>query len=88
MAGVARLLTQRANERPEDIAYLSGPDGRRLTWADLARRAAATQALGLPPAARIGIVAADPLEFAATYLGVLAAGRTSWVPLPPASAST
>ncbi len=80
MVGVARLLAQRARERPDATAYLSGPDGRRLTWADLARQAAATQTLGLPPASRVGIVAADPLEFAATYLGVLAAGLTA-VPL-------
>jgi acyl-CoA synthetase (AMP-forming)/AMP-acid ligase II len=80
LAGVARLLFQRAAERPDATAYLSGPDGRRLTWADLARQAAATRFLGLPPAARVGIVAADPLEFAATYLGVLAAGLTA-VPL-------
>ena len=80
MAGVARLLVQRAKERPAATAYLSGPDGRRLTWADLARQAAATQALGLPPATRVGIVAADPLDFAGTYLGVLAAGLTA-VPL-------
>jgi acyl-CoA synthetase (AMP-forming)/AMP-acid ligase II len=82
MAEVARLLAQRADERPDAIAYVSGPDGRTLTWADLARQAARMRALHLAPQARIGISAADPLEFAALYLGLLAAGRTA-VPLDP-----
>ncbi|MEV6846295.1 AMP-binding protein [Actinoplanes sp. NPDC051411] len=82
MAEVARPLAQRADERPDATAYVSGPDGRTLTWADLARRAARPRALNLAPQARIGLSTADPLEFAALYLGLLAAGRTV-VPLDP-----
>jgi oxalate---CoA ligase len=82
MVEVAGLLARRAEERPDGVAYLSGPDGRTLTWADLARQAARVRAWNLPPQARIGVSTADPLEFAALYLGLLAAGRTA-VPLDP-----
>jgi acyl-CoA synthetase (AMP-forming)/AMP-acid ligase II len=82
MAEVARLLAQRADERPDDVAYVSGPDGKSLTWADIARQAARTRTWNVAPQARIGISTADPLEFAALYLGLLAAGRTA-VPLDP-----
>jgi acyl-CoA synthetase (AMP-forming)/AMP-acid ligase II len=86
MAEVARLLAQRADERPDSAAYLSGPDGRRLTWADLARRAARVRAWNLAPQARIGISTADPLEFAGLYLGLLATGRRLWPTWPPTAA--
>jgi oxalate---CoA ligase len=82
MGEVARLLAQRADERPGAVAYVSGADGRTLTWTGIAQRAARMRAWKMAPQARIGISTKDPLEFAALYLSLLAAGRTA-VPLDP-----
>ena len=86
MAEVFRLVTLRARESGLDAAYIRAADGRDLTWRALARYAAGLRGLArerrLPPRARLGIVAADPLAFAAAYLGALAAGLTA-VPIDP-----
>ena len=86
MAEVFRLVTLRARENGSDAAYIRAADGRDLTWRALAHYAAGLRRQArerrLPPRARVGIVAADPLAFAAVYLGVLAAGLTA-VPVDP-----
>jgi len=86
MAEVLRSVTLRARENGAGVAYVGAADGRDLTWRALAHYASGLRALGrerrLPPRARIGIVAGDPLAFAAVYLGVLAAGLTA-APIDP-----
>ncbi|HEX4225558.1 MAG TPA: AMP-binding protein [Pseudonocardiaceae bacterium] len=86
MAALSRLLTVRANERPETAAFVIGADGARLSWRGLAEQADALHALsltrGLPRRSRLGIAVADPLAFTAAYLGALASGLTA-VPLDP-----
>ncbi len=78
-------ITQLIRDRPaDDAVYVEGRNGRRVTGADLA---AAVAHWG-PRVARLGgapVVAmaiADPLDFATTYLGLLAAGATA-APLDP-----
>jgi len=86
MAEVLRVLALRAEERPAEPAYIMAADGRNLTWQALARDAEGlreqARESALPPRARIGIVAADPLAFTAVYLGALAAELTA-VPIDP-----
>ncbi|HVW40743.1 MAG TPA: AMP-binding protein, partial [Amycolatopsis sp.] len=79
-ATVSELLTARARERPDDVAYLAGADGRTLTWSALARHAQRWRAL--PPDSRVGLVIDDPLAFTAAYLGCLSAGLTA-APIDP-----
>jgi acyl-CoA synthetase (AMP-forming)/AMP-acid ligase II len=83
---LARLVTRRAREcggRPflEDIH-----GGRALTYARLAdlvrQRRTTLDAAAIPPSARVLIDVADPIEFSAAYLGVIAAGRCA-VPVNP-----
>jgi oxalate---CoA ligase len=84
MPVVSHLLAARALERPATVAFRCGADGRVLTWRAVAAHAdrwtGLARARRLPPRARIGLVAADPLAFTAGYLGCLAAGLTA-VPL-------
>jgi acyl-CoA synthetase (AMP-forming)/AMP-acid ligase II len=86
MAEVARLIADRARQQPADPAYVTAADGRVLTWRGLAdyadRMATLARERHLPPSARIGLVAGDPLSFTSAYLGALAAGRTA-VPIDP-----
>ncbi|SFJ24260.1 Acyl-CoA synthetase (AMP-forming)/AMP-acid ligase II [Amycolatopsis sacchari] len=78
---VSRLLSTRAGERPEEAAFLSGEDGRALTWRAVAGHAARWHGLA-PPGSRVGLVVADPLAFTAAYLGCLSAGLTA-APVDP-----
>lgn len=84
MAVISRTLLVRARERPDDVAFLDGADGRDLTWRALAAHAQRWRELArdLPPRTRVGLVAADPLVFTASYLGCLDAGLTA-VPVDP-----
>jgi len=86
VADVFRVMALRAGERAADPAYIMAADGRNLTWRALAHYAGGLREQardrGLPPRARIGIVAGDPLAFTAVYLGALAAGLTA-VPVDP-----
>ena len=86
MGDVFRMMAVRAGERPAGTAYIMAADGRHLTWRSLAHYAGGLRAQArdraLPPRARIGIVADDPLAFTAVYLGALAAGLTA-VPVDP-----
>jgi len=74
------LLSTRAGERPDDVAYLRGADGHTLTWRALAEHAGRWRAV--PPGARVGLVITDPLTFTAAYFGCLAAGVTA-APIDP-----
>ena len=80
MATVSELLASRARERPGDAAFLSGPDGRTLTWGALAAHAERWRAV--PLGSRVGLAIADPLAFTAAYLGCLSAGLTA-APIDP-----
>ncbi|GAA2371216.1 acyl--CoA ligase [Dactylosporangium salmoneum] len=86
MAVVAGLLAARAQGQPEGPAFIDGADGHAIAWPALAAYAERLGELAavrrLPPGARIGLVVADPLAFAAAYLGGLAAGLTV-VPVDP-----
>lgn len=81
MAIVSRLLSARACEQPESLAFLSGTDGRALTWRAVAEQAGRWQH-GIAPGSRVGLVIADPLTFTAAYLGCLSAGLTA-APIDP-----
>nr|BFE59998.1 acyl--CoA ligase [Dactylosporangium thailandense] len=86
MTVATRLLAARAQEQPREPAFIAGADGQAVSWPSLAayaerlRRLAAARRV--PLGARIGLVVADPLRFAAAYLGGLAAGLTV-VPVDP-----
>src|SRR5689334_23251571 len=86
MGGVSELISVRARRQPDDRAFIVAADGRALSWSALARHANRWCGLAgrraLPPRARIGLVAGDPLAFTAAYLGALAAGLTV-VPVDP-----
>jgi acyl-CoA synthetase (AMP-forming)/AMP-acid ligase II len=86
MAGVSGLINVRAQQRPDEPAFITGADGQTLTWLALARCADRVRRLAgerrLPARARMGLVVDDPLAFTAGYLGALAAGLTV-VPIDP-----
>src|SRR5258705_3752884 len=86
MVGVSGLINVRAQQRPDEPAFITGADGQTLTWLALARCADRMRRLAgerrLPARARIGLVADDPLAFTAGDLGALAAGLTA-VPIDP-----
>ncbi|MGC9665448.1 AMP-binding protein [Planosporangium sp. 12N6] len=86
MVVASRLMAARAQERPEEPAFIVGADGRSMSWRALAAYAERLRKLAagrrLPVRARLGLVVADPLAFTAAYLGALAAGLTV-VPVDP-----
>jgi oxalate---CoA ligase len=77
---VASLVALRARTAGDQLALGVGRDGRVLSYAALERRTAAwAEALAGPAPAwsrRAGLAIDDPLDFAATYLSLLAAGVT------------
>ena len=79
-AGVARLVAGQARTAGGRLALAAGRDGRTLTYAELGRRVAGWAAVlsGPTPAwsRRVGLAVDDPLDFATTYLSLLAAGVT------------
>ena len=81
MAGVSELIRVRAQQRPDEAAFITGADGRALSWRALAGQAEQVQRLvgesRLPAQARMGLVLDDPLAFTVGYLGALAAGLTA-----------
>ncbi|GAB2966569.1 AMP-binding protein [Amycolatopsis acidiphila] len=81
MAIVSRLLSARAQERGDALAFLSGADERALTWRAVAEHAAHWRH-EVAPGSRVGLVIADPLTFTAAYLGCLSAGLTA-APIDP-----
>jgi oxalate---CoA ligase len=76
----ADLLALRARAVGDRMAFGVGRDGRVLTYAELGRRAAAWAGAVAGPfpawSRRVGLAIDDPLDFATTYLGMLAAGVT------------
>lgn len=86
MPVISRLVSARARQQPEATAFLVGADGRTLSWRALAAHAEhwrlLARARALPHRARVGLVPADPLLFAAAYLGCLSVGLTA-VPVDP-----
>jgi acyl-CoA synthetase (AMP-forming)/AMP-acid ligase II len=83
--GLARLVARRA--RCGDRHFLEDSrDGRVLTYGRLAglvkQRRAALDSAATPAGARVLIDIADPIDFCAAYLGVVAAGRCA-VPVNP-----
>jgi acyl-CoA synthetase (AMP-forming)/AMP-acid ligase II len=86
MAGVSELISFRGRQRPDEPAFVTGADGRALSWLALARHAERVRRLAgerrLPAHARLGLVIDDPLTFTAAYLAALAAGLTA-VPVDP-----
>jgi oxalate---CoA ligase len=86
MAEVSRLLSTRAREQPDALAFLCGTDGRALTWRAVARHAR-EWAIQIRPGSRVGLVVGDPLIFTAAYLGCLSAGLTA-APIDPRLTTT
>jgi acyl-CoA synthetase (AMP-forming)/AMP-acid ligase II len=91
MAMVSRLLSARAREQPESVAFLGGADGRTLTWRAVAEHAEqwrrVVQSGAIRTQSRVGLVIGGPLEFTAAYLGCLATGLTA-VPIDPRLTAT
>jgi oxalate---CoA ligase len=84
---VIRELIDQAAACRGSAAYLKDARGDGvLTYAGLRRVVLATQRrlddAGLPPGARIAVRIADPLQYAAALVGLVAAGRVA-VPLDP-----
>lgn len=84
--GLAGLVAAQARHHGDRHFLEDSQDGRVLTYARLGRlagrRRAALDAAGIPAGARVLIDVADPIEFSAAYLGVVAAGRCA-VPVNP-----
>jgi len=86
---VLRDWIEQAAKQPGDAVYLAEARGAgTLTYAGL-RQAVSDWArrldeAGLPPGARIAVRHAEPLEYAAALLAIVAAGRVA-VPLDPAA---
>lgn len=85
-AELAGLLAARAGTHPDEPALLAARGGRTRTWADLSAaaahwsgRARSQQAMRQRP---VALAVADPIDFAAAFLGLLAAGATV-APLDP-----
>lgn len=80
------LLSRRAEERPEAVAFRHAADGRALNWRAVAAHAERWQRLAgsgeIAPRSRVGLVIGEPLEFTAAYLGCLSAGLTA-APIDP-----
>ncbi|MEO9221177.1 MAG: AMP-binding protein, partial [Mycobacteriaceae bacterium] len=79
------VIAQLVRDRPADAAvYVEGRSGRAVTGADLAAAVAhwRPRVAHLGGAPVVAMATADPLEFATTYLGLLAAGARV-APLDP-----
>ncbi|MHB1802482.1 MAG: class I adenylate-forming enzyme family protein [Actinomycetes bacterium] len=98
MTRISALLGLRATMDPHGVALIgasggdsSGGGGGRFRWRELVAAtdgwAETFRYAGLLPGARLGLQVGDPVEFAAAYLGVLAAGITA-VPLDPRATET
>jgi acyl-CoA synthetase (AMP-forming)/AMP-acid ligase II len=91
LATVADLVSHRARTAPDRLAFGAGTDGRALTYEGLGVRAAAwSAAVGGRAGAwdrRVALAIDDPLEFAAAYVSLLAAG-VAVAPLNPDAAPT
>ncbi|WP_169739577.1 class I adenylate-forming enzyme family protein [Amycolatopsis taiwanensis] len=88
---LSRLLSTRADERPETVAFRDATDGRALTWRAVAAQAGHWRRLvhtgEIAPQSRVGLVIGGPLEFTAAYLGCVSAGLTA-APIDPRLAPT
>ncbi|MDQ6741757.1 MAG: AMP-binding protein [Candidatus Dormibacteraeota bacterium] len=77
---VADLISERAYRSPGRLAFSDGVDGRELRYGELGSLAARWWALlvaaGIGDGRRVALQVADPLSFASSYLGLLAAGVT------------
>jgi acyl-CoA synthetase (AMP-forming)/AMP-acid ligase II len=84
--GLAPLVAGRAGEYGERSFLEEDATGRMLSYRRLGElvrwRAAGLAAAGIAPGARVLIDIADPVDFCAEYLGVVAAGRCA-VPVNP-----
>jgi acyl-CoA synthetase (AMP-forming)/AMP-acid ligase II len=77
---VADLVSERAFQSPGRLAFCDGVDGRELRYGELgglvARWWALLLAAGIGSGRRVALQVGDPLSFASSYLGLLAAGVT------------
>ncbi|GAA4384113.1 class I adenylate-forming enzyme family protein [Tsukamurella soli] len=89
-SGLAALIRARAQGRSDAVFLEAGPgdadpEPRRLTFAELgelARRRSAQLQATTVPGARVALAIADPVDLAAAFVTIVAAGRTA-VPLDP-----
>ncbi len=84
---ILNLIEQRAQYQRENIFLVAARTNQTVTFGELAMCARhwgqRLSKLDLGPGARVGLLIADPLEFATTFVGLLANGI--WVaPLDPA----
>ncbi|MBV8528232.1 MAG: AMP-binding protein [Candidatus Dormibacteraeota bacterium] len=82
----AQLLEARARLLTDHAAYVDASTGEALSWTSLRSLTERWRSLAvdfrMPARSRIGLVIADPLAFAGSYIACLAAGLTT-VPLDP-----
>jgi oxalate---CoA ligase len=83
---VTELIAERASRSPGRVALATGVDGRELRYGELGGLVASWWALlttaGIGQGRRVALQVEDPLSFASSYLGLLAAGVTV-LPLDP-----
>jgi oxalate---CoA ligase len=83
---VAELIGERVSRSPGRVALATGVDGRELRYGELGGLMASWWALlttaGVGQCRRVALQVGDPLSFASSYLGLLAAGVTV-LPLDP-----
>lgn len=83
---MANLVGARSRLLGEQPAYLNATTGEALSWTTLHSLTSRWHALAtdfrLPARSRVGLVVADPLAFAGSYIACLAAGLAA-VPIDP-----
>ncbi|MDA8312560.1 MAG: AMP-binding protein [Actinomycetota bacterium] len=87
-AGLPDLIWLRSLTSSRQVYLERADGGQRVTYGELCRVAARWSALlfdlDVRPGATVGVAVAEPVEFAAVFLGVLASGRTA-APLDPSA---
>ena len=83
---MAHLVRARSRLLTDQAAYLNASTGEVLSWADLESLTQRWESLAtdfrMPARSRVGLVIADPLAFAGSYIACLAAGLAV-VPIDP-----
>jgi acyl-CoA synthetase (AMP-forming)/AMP-acid ligase II len=85
---LATIIRRHATDRPDSVFLSSGDGERTITWGELESGIGTVvrdlQVGGAAPGSVVLTQVADPLAFAVTYLGILAAGRRC-APIDPSA---
>lgn len=83
---MAHLVSARSGLLSDQPAYINATSGETLTWSALRSLTEGWRSLAIEfrmqPRSRVGLVIADPLAFAGSYIACLAAGLSA-VPIDP-----